>query len=324
MVDPLDLDIKKLRLLLLVHDTGSVKGAADRAGMSGPAVSQHLMALERQTGVALLVRTGRSVRLTKAGKVLVEQASRVLAVLELASRELDAAAGLRSGSLHVAAFASSGAALTIPAIKSFDRRHPGIEIVCTEMEPHDAIPAVRSGAVDMAVTHQYRHQDPPDTSGLVQTFLQNDRMLLAAGASNAPATNEAVNLAAYAGSKWATTLPSHGFQALSALIHRNAGFKPKVVFRAADYGMVLNFVAADLCVAVVPELVATKLKGVYYREIAHPEGLTREVVVTTRRNDPSLAVAEMTKCLTQQAAVRRRARYNGDLSESPCGSQGPS
>ncbi|GAA1299598.1 LysR family transcriptional regulator [Planotetraspora silvatica] len=298
------LDPKKLQILVDVAETGSIAGAADRAGVSASAASQQLAALERQIGAALLERSARSVRLTAAGQVLADRASRVLAELHEATRAVHAAAGLQGGTLRFAAFASSGPALTVPALAAFHRRHPEIIITFTEMEPEEAIPAVAEGTIDLAVTHRYRHVPRPDLRGLHQTLLYRDRLVLAVPAHARPAAQTAVSLADFADAAWVATKPVTGFQAVTEHACRRAGFIPYVAFRADDYDLLLSLVGADLGVALVPELLAGARPGIAYLQLADPLGLTRDVHITTRTADPSPAVTAMARCLNQQLTRR--------------------
>ena len=72
------------------------------------AVSQQIAALEREAGTRLVERNARGVRLTDAGRALVEHADAILARLADAEAELEAIAGLRGGRLRLAAFPSAG------------------------------------------------------------------------------------------------------------------------------------------------------------------------------------------------------------------------
>ena len=65
MIDP-----RRLGVLQAVAVHGSVGGAADALHLSPPAVSQQLLALERETGASLIDRSGRQIRLTAAGRLL--------------------------------------------------------------------------------------------------------------------------------------------------------------------------------------------------------------------------------------------------------------
>src|SRR5262245_43907459 len=97
------MDLPELRSFLAVAETLHFSRAADRVGITQPALSQQVRRLEEQLGLTLFHRTSRRVRLTNAGRALVVGARRVLADLEQAERLCrDAAAG-EAGQLTVAA-----------------------------------------------------------------------------------------------------------------------------------------------------------------------------------------------------------------------------
>ncbi|MET9800367.1 LysR family transcriptional regulator [Streptomyces sp. NPDC006368] len=298
------LDPRRLRLLRDVARTGSIAGAAEQAGCTASAASQQLSALERDIGIALLERSPRSVRLTEAGRILVEHTDRVLAELEAAVQAVRAAAGLQGGQLRVAAFSSAGTHLVVPALRAFRRLHPEVRLSFMELEPEEAVPAVSAGDVDLAVTHQYEQLPRPDLRGLRQDLLHRDPLLLAVPPHLRPAERAAVRLRDYAGATWLSTRPAEGFQAATELISRAVGFEPDVAFRADTYDLLLALVAADFGLALVPGLVAASRPGVAFFEIAEPAGLAREIHATARAADRSPAVEVMTRLLKRQLSGR--------------------
>src|SRR3954451_5357765 len=122
------LDLKRLRFLRELDERGTIAAVADALQFTPSAVSQQLATLERETGVKLLERAGRGVRLTdparglgrhpgaaagRAGRgvrltaparVLVEHAGPLLERAALAEADLAAAAGGVSGRARIAAF----------------------------------------------------------------------------------------------------------------------------------------------------------------------------------------------------------------------------
>src|SRR3982750_1544622 len=91
------LDVKQLRVLKAVAEHGYFSAAAEALSYTQPAISQQIAALERASGTTLVDRTSRGVRLTDAGRALVDHAQVVLARLAAAEAELDAIAGVRGG-----------------------------------------------------------------------------------------------------------------------------------------------------------------------------------------------------------------------------------
>src|SRR4051794_41975054 len=91
------LDLRRLRLLAELSRRGTIAAVADALQFTPSAVSQQLAILERETGVPLLERVGRGVRLTDAALVLVEHADALLERAALAEADLAAAAGTVTG-----------------------------------------------------------------------------------------------------------------------------------------------------------------------------------------------------------------------------------
>src|ERR687888_698012 len=91
------LDLRRLRLLRELHERGTIAAVADALQFTPSAVSQQLAMLERETGVKLLERAGRGVRLTDPALVLVEHADALLERAALAEADLAAAAGGGAG-----------------------------------------------------------------------------------------------------------------------------------------------------------------------------------------------------------------------------------
>ncbi|MFJ6983030.1 MULTISPECIES: LysR family transcriptional regulator [unclassified Streptomyces] len=298
------LSARRLSLLRDVARTGSIAGAAQRAGCTPSAASQQLSALEQDLGVALLERTPRSVRPTEAGRVLIEHAHRVLAALDAAEAAVHAVSGLRGGRLRVASFPSVAADLVLPAITAFRRRYGDVRLTFTEAEPEDSLPAVASGDLDLAVTHRYGRLPRPDAdAGLRQLLLHRDRMVLAVPPHLQRSGRTGARLRDFAGATWLGSLAETGFQAATELLCRAEGFEPDIAYRSDRYELVLRMVAADLGVALVPGLAAVPHPGVAFVEVSEPGGLTHDIHLTTRAADTSPAVEAMAALLVERSVT---------------------
>src|SRR6188474_1095448 len=139
------LDVRRMRVLREVANRGSIAAAAQALSFTPSAVSQQLATLERETGVALVERGPRSVRLTEAGHALVEHADEILARLQTAEADLQALAGLSRGTLRVASFPTAYATILPAAIIEFRRRHPDVELHLTEADSRAGLTRVKAG-----------------------------------------------------------------------------------------------------------------------------------------------------------------------------------
>jgi DNA-binding transcriptional LysR family regulator len=157
--------------------TGSPPGqtaAARSLAYTQPAVSHHVTRLEAEVGTALLVRHGRGVRLTEAGRALVAHADAILARLADAEEEVAAIAGLRAGRVRVAAFPTAAAAFVPAALASLHARAPEVEVTLVEAEPPQALAARRAGEVDVGVVFTHAGEPPDGDSRLRTVPLRDD------------------------------------------------------------------------------------------------------------------------------------------------------
>src|SRR6266545_1483737 len=146
------LDVRRMKVLREVAVRGSFSAAAEALSFTQSAVSQQIAALEREAGVVLVQRSARGVRLTDAGRALVRHTEAILARLAEAEAELEAIAGLRGGRVRMAAFESVAATLMPPAIAEFRSRHPAVELSMILAEPEDALPKLRAGELEIAIS----------------------------------------------------------------------------------------------------------------------------------------------------------------------------
>lgn len=297
------LDARRLLILRELAQRGSIARVAEHLNFTPSAVSQQLAALERETGIALIERAPRSVRLTMAGRVMVDHAHRVLAELEAAERAARDVADLRGGRLHLATFATAGAGLVPRAMKTFRERHPDVWLTLIELEPEQALEPVRTGELDLAITHQYSSLPRPDLRHLHQELLYDEPLFLAVPRTERSAALREVPLDAYADAEWIGSAAVEGFLAVTELACRAAGFEPRIPYRVESYRMVLALVAAGFGVALVPELAVVPNEAIVYVDITDPPRPLREIHITRRSADASPAVRAITLALHESAAA---------------------
>lgn len=92
------IEIRQLRYFVAAVESGSLRSAESRIGVSQPAMTRQIHQLEEELGVELLVRRSRGIRPTDAGQVLFEDAVRILAMLECALQRVRRVLSHDSGS----------------------------------------------------------------------------------------------------------------------------------------------------------------------------------------------------------------------------------
>jgi len=237
------LNVSRLRVLREVARRGSFSAAAESLSYTQSAVSQQIAALEAETGLTLLERLPRGVRLTGAGRTLVEHTDGILARLEAAEEELAALAGLRGGQLRMASFPTAGATLMPVAIASFRESYPEVKLTLAEGEPQEIAPRLRAGEFDLALLFEF---EQTAEEGLKRVELLEDPLYLALPRGHRLAGKRALRLEELGGEAWVQTSQASPCARHVVRCCHAAGFEPNVAFESDDYQTV--------GVALIPEL----------------------------------------------------------------------
>jgi DNA-binding transcriptional LysR family regulator len=145
-----------------------VAAVADALQFTPSAVSQQLAVLEREAGVPLLEKAGRTLRLTDAALVLVGHAEALLERAALAEADLAAAAGTVAGRGRIAAFESVALGIALPAIEALGRDAPRLRCELVEAEPEQALPALALGDLDLVLADEWSPQPRSLPDGVVR------------------------------------------------------------------------------------------------------------------------------------------------------------
>ena len=282
------LDLRRLRLLSELNQRGTIAAVADALQFTPSAVSQQLAMLERETGVKLLEKAGRGVRLTDAARVLVGHSEVLLERAELAEADLAAAAGTVAGRRRIAAFQSVALHLALPAIERLARESPRLRCELIEAEPEHALPALTVGDVDFVLGDEWQHQPRRVPAGIHfhELFADPVNLVLPAGHPAAQRHDGAVPLRELAGEPWTTGHRHMGWEEMTQRTCRTlGGFEPDIRHRTDDADISLAIVARGLAVTILPELaLAGREHEVEIRPIAEGQ-VHRTIFAATRSAD---------------------------------------
>ncbi len=294
---------------LALAQTLSFRRTALRMHVSQSAVSGTVSRLESALGVRLFERTTRTVQLTQAGEVFVEQAQFMSHQMQETVRRVRAVAQLQVGRLALAALPSLAAGVVPRAFARFSIAHPGVQLELIDSLAGPAFDMVRAGRVDFALTAAN-----PAYADLDWEPLASDRFVLML-ASDHPLAQARSAL----GWTRIADLPHISMPAGTSvrqyadevfLMHR-VRFVPR--YEVEHLATIAAMVAANLGVSALPELAAqvAQRDGVVCRALQAPV-LRRPIgLVTLRGRALSLAATKMVAMLRDEiiappgVAVRR-------------------
>ena len=280
------MDLKQLRYFIAVAEELHFGRAATRLFISQPALSFDIKKLESQLDIQLLNRNNKSVSLTNAGQVLLNEARYLLLRAEQAKRlTLRSAQGF-AGRLSVG-FVNSTLHRGLPqAVKIFEQQHPDTEIVLMEMNSAEQAQALQRGQIDIGFVH---HSKFPD-SILCEPVLR-EPFVCCLPAAHRLADQSRIDLKALEDDDFILFPRNVSPHYHDLIIARcvAAGFSPRIRHETRLWQTVVAMVAYEMGVALVPQTLAgTWKEGVHYCEISG-DGALSEVHAIRHADKPSAA-----------------------------------
>ena len=233
----------RLRMLSAIARTEHVTHAAEALNMPQPTLSRALARLQEELGIALVERTGRGIRLTRAGRTLLPHVERSLDDLRQGVAELT---GAEEGRVALTFLPTLGVEVVPVLLRGFRAEHPGVRFTLTQEPWADSLRRLSSGGADLALTSPL-----PSGQGMVSRVLQTQYLRLVVPEGHPLAERGTVSLAAVR-DDFILLKPGRGVRHLTDRLGDRAGFTPTAAFEADDIATARGLVAAGLGVSVLP------------------------------------------------------------------------
>ena len=282
------MDWDKLRIFHIVAEAGSFTRACGALGLSQSAISRQIGALESNLKVTLFHRHARGLKLTEAGRLLLDATQDIAARLSAAETRLYESRAGASGPLRITTTAGFGAVWLMPRIREFLNNYPEIEVT---LVLDDRQIDLAMGEADIAI-----RMAPPQQPNLIQRRLMTVRFYVYAAKSylkNAPPLERPEDLNAHRliiygdalsrpplpNARWLLELDGDLAQPRRPALTLNSVYG---VFRAVQCGLGVAALpdylgASDLAlVRVLPALEGRKVEAyfVYSKEVKNARRLT--------------------------------------------------
>ncbi|MDO5645887.1 MAG: LysR family transcriptional regulator [Dermabacter sp.] len=247
------MDPRRLVIFHTVITNGSIGAAARELGWTQPAVSQHLAALEKDTGMQLLLRSSGGVTPTEAGARLAAHAAAIASNLAAAHREMDDIAALKKGRVRFSAFPSAAAILLPATLASMTTAHPGIDLNFTELEPPEAIAGVLGNELDVAMIFRYSDTPVSEEGALEWTPILADPVRLVLPVDHPFADRDDLSLDDLSDENWVAGCSRCRAHLLASA--EAAGFTPRVKYSSDDSTVVQRLISHGTgVIALLPEI----------------------------------------------------------------------
>ncbi|MGV9851834.1 LysR family transcriptional regulator [Streptomyces sp. NPDC003442] len=249
------IDLRRLHMLRVVRQQGTVTAAAEALHLTPSAVSHHMRELARELRVPLLEPHGRGVRLTPAGHLLIEHADALLARWEEARAELESYRAGMTGPLRIAGFTTAISGLIAPAAGRLRHSHPDLLVRVRECDTEESMDLLVAGEVDLAVVEPIEGGPPPDDARFEQSPLLEEPHIMLVPADHRLAGAASVRLEDAAAEDWIVADPGTCDHAQRVrMLCAAAGFSPRIVHAATHWSAVWSLVGNGLGVSLIPRL----------------------------------------------------------------------
>jgi DNA-binding transcriptional LysR family regulator len=244
------MELRHLRYFCAVAANQGFSRTARALHVSQSAISEQVSDLEREIGVALLVRGQQKTRLTPHGEIFLDEAKKILAAADQAVETVRRSARGEIGTLTIGFF-NGGTGDEVPAIiRKFRRRHPSVRVSVVDLVPSEQSQALVNGTLDVAFT---RPLEPPFDQ-LLRSELMYQDPLIAAIPKDHPLARGPLDLRTLARERFVLvareTAPSL-FGKIMALCSE-AGFSPQIVATGSVWSSVILLVQAGEGIAILP------------------------------------------------------------------------
>ncbi|MGN6086464.1 LysR family transcriptional regulator [Trinickia sp.] len=262
------MELRHIRYFLAVAEERNVTRAAEKLGIGQPPLSQQIHALEAELDVRLFRRTGHGVVLTEAGETFLVDARRLLESAGQAIANAQSAGRGETGQLNIGFTGSAAFNPIVPRMtRQFRQSYPGVTLTLSEGNTAELLDDLKAGRVDVAFV-RLGAQSP---AGMTFHHIAAERMRLVLPATHRLARKQRIKLEMLAGEPF-VLLPRDVSPTLHDVIVgacRQAGFEPVLGQQAPQLSSVVNFVAAEFGVSLVPASVCQiQVEGVVYADVA--------------------------------------------------------
>ncbi|MBB6446407.1 LysR family transcriptional regulator [Bacillus benzoevorans] len=248
------MDIRQLTYFLEVAKQKSMTKAAEVLHVSQPALSKMVKGLEEELGMTLITRTNKSSEVTDVGKIVMEYAVKMNALLNEMNVTLSDLTNLQHGSLQIGIPPIAGSLYFPKVIAEFHKAFPKIKINITEYTAPKLTKKVLEGEIELGIAVL-----PMDEEGFQLYPMVSEEMKLLVHYKHTLSLKSAVHFKELEDEEF---IFYHEDFALHDIIWKqcmNEGFTPNILIKSSQWDFMAEMVAANLGVTILPESICSRV-----------------------------------------------------------------
>lgn len=302
--------LNQIQALVAIAETGSIRAASARVGVTQPALSKSLQSLEDELSVSLVHRTSRGVNLTAFGQAMVTRGRGIAQEVDRLREQIEQMRGALQGSINLAVSPNPSVILLPQALARFRQEFPHVQLRIREAVFPDTLQMLREGLADIALGAHPQIKKSKQPEFLVERLYYN--RLVVTGRVGHPKAG-AESLAELLDCDWLLHGPEEGPGSMYAPVFKEHQLLPPVPsIISQSFIATLTLLEGSDALTLLPErLIRSLIANRRLMMLPIRELTTRlDVSMIVRANQPLTPVAQK---LLQ--ILRRTAPSNAELPE---------
>ena len=240
------MELRELRSLVVLADTGNLTKTAERLNLSPAAIHKQLKVLESELGVQLYERAGRQLRMTQATRILIPHIKNLLAQYDAAMLALSEWKGLEHGTVQIGSGPAMSSYILPFLLEEFRRTFPEVELSVETGTKSDLMEGLANGSLDLIFLIT---SDPLEGHRFKEEAAWEFEMGLVSGLQKMPRLCRLADL-----EKYPFILYKEGlvFDRLIERYFAEAGFRPRVIMRFDNAEAIKAMIRLGLGVSMLP------------------------------------------------------------------------
>lgn len=272
------MELRDMKNFIAIVQSGSFTKAAENSFVSQPSLSKSIKRLEERLNIELLERSTRYVRLTDAGKVVYEQSKKVILAVEEVPMLLNDLKQVHSGVIKIGIPPLIGTLFFPTLAREFNEKFPNVHLELTELGAKLIWQLVDNGDVNLGFVVLPTNDNLFD----VKPFIE-DEFVLFIHRNHPLANEEVISIKQLKHERFITFSEEFTLHDLVKQACTKAGFVPNVVYKSSQWDLIVELVASQLGITILPKSIYEKQSNADVKTIPLKEELLWKLGIITKK-----------------------------------------
>ncbi|MDF2633731.1 MAG: transcriptional regulator, LysR family [Pelosinus sp.] len=282
------MDIRNLECFIEVARHKNFSKAAEMMYISQPSISRAIKELESQFGVILFYRDTKSVELTDAGELILQQAQQIVSSFQNITSQLGGLKKMQSGKIYIGLPQITAITTFSHLLSSFKKEYPNIHIHLYEFGPKKVEASIQDGLLDIGIF------TPSENDLYEKIWFEQDRLEVIMHPENKLTQYDVIDYSKLVNEQF--ILYSTDYNLHDTIIEgcKQVGFTPKIILETSQREWMTQMVVDNLGIALLPSKICRSLdmKVIASRPFSDPQLWLRLALVWKKGRYLSYAARE--------------------------------